>query len=946
STFYDNSAANGAAIYIDVPARRTTLNNVTIAGNDAAPNAALVYMDHVPVPTEDRDGLLNSVVVGNADLDCFFSANASNHAFLSYLVSNGCGAAGGGLDEERPGYNSDSASFDVLLDPTGVACPAATGPAACAPSTDYETGFAGFLPNSLATGPAAYNAGSPLSAVADPCFSQDQRGADRADRCDAGAFEFQLSQGLRDEFELVQGRTEEIDVLENDQGDNPIDCTGAFTVAVTLPVVNAAPGTPGVSDCVQIPIAPRDGDVGINIDVDGYPTLSYRSEPAFHGLDSLRYSVSKDAVQGATFADGDLSAQVNLVVEPASGFTASENIDDLGGTFVWWQLLLAACAGALRRFRILVTGALFAFAGTAQGADITVNTTLDSLNYGDDLCSIREAIGNSVDSIPSFSPDCASGATGRDTILLPAGTISLSSPLQIDNTAVEFEGEGVGVTILESGGAFRVITATSSIRMRFLTVQNGNTTGSGGAISTTANLALTSVELIGNQADGDGGAIFLNFNSDEQRDVSFSSVLFRGNQAAVNGGAVAMVGQFQQHDIEIEGATFDANTAGQEGGAMDVNLAEGGSLNIANTTFTQNVASSGGSSLDLKDTEAPVRIMNTTFLNENAGGAVGAIDMGDTTAQIQMNHSVYANAGNCSSGASRFTTSSQDNVFSAPRDATCQYAGELLPPDPGARNQTADGTEISTVLGDTLVAGDGLKDDYYPDHFAIDPSASASPAYPFIVDAGKEGDLRPGFAGADRCRLVDLRDASREAGARCDIGAFELQIATAVPDEDDNNGRDSRTVLVDVLDNDLAGEGGTILSGTISFTSLPATGSVSVVSRSDEDVLCGTFNGGGAADDCVVLYEAPAGLTCADFEDDPFEESFSYEFDYTSTVGPAGTSTSGADNPGDDIVTVSVDNVAPQMRGQTRYTEAGIPVVFPLIVDDPDSAVAPSNFTI
>ena len=944
STFYGNVAADGGAIRFASTSRETVINNITVAGNDSDTNAALSFAEHDPDPSADADILQNSVVVGNIGADCSF---AEDFATLAYVVSLDCGAAAGGLDFENPSLDSDNADFTVLLNDDATPCPAAEGPGACSPSTDFETGFAGFLPNSLSAGPgaAAINAGSPLTSTSFVCFPRDQRGVERADRCDSGAVEFEISRGLIDEFVLRQGVSTELDVLENDIGDNAIDCSAVFSVPVTLPLVGAPLGTPGVSDCVDMSVLPRRGSVSVNIDANGYPTLQYVSEPGFHGIDALRYRVARAAVQGATFADGDISAQVNLVVEPATGFTESETIDDLGGSAPLYMLMLSILAGLRKRARLLLAPALLVFSGQVLSADITVTTTADVFAPTNGECSLREALGNAVDFTPIFSPDCAPGATGRDTIFLPAGTFSLSQQLEVNGSLVTIEGAGVGETIIDGADSTRLFFASSGLTLRYMTLRNG-ASSNGGAINTSTSLTLENVELFSNEATGDGGAIFLEFNSDEVRTVRLSSVLFDGNQAAVNGGALGMIGQNENHEIDVYGSSFLGNTAvAGVGGAIDVNLQFGGALRIANSTFSTNDAASGGAALDLDDTAGTVQIMNSSFVNQASGTAEGAVDIGNSTATVRMNNSIYSNSGGCSSGSGVFSSSTRDNIFSTPRDASCLYVDELTAPTPP--NSEAAPGDINTVLGGgVLVAANGTKDDFVPGHFEIDPAASGNIAYPLIVDAGATGDLQQGLTAPSNCRVDDVRGESRDAGPACDLGAYELQVATALPDAGQNRPRLDRNAIIDVLENDIAGEDARILTGSLSVTVPPSAGTASVVLRDDEEQACTSIT-----DDCVILYESPA-LDCSDFDDGPFIDSFSYEFEFTYSPenDPAptqdGTSVSGAENPGDDLVEVSIENVPPFIQGKTRYTERGVPVVFPLNVEDVDGASPPTNYKV
>ncbi len=75
----------------------------------------------------------------------------------------------------------------------------------------------------------------------------------------------------------------------------------------------------------------------------------------------------------------------------------------------------------------------------AQSATITVTGLTDAL-ANDGTCSIREAIINANNDAATW-PDCAAGS-GTDTIVLPAGTITLSIP----NSPSSFAAEELSLT--------------------------------------------------------------------------------------------------------------------------------------------------------------------------------------------------------------------------------------------------------------------------------------------------------------------------------------------------------------------------------------------------------------------------------------------------------------------------------------------------------------------
>jgi CSLREA domain-containing protein len=103
-------------------------------------------------------------------------------------------------------------------------------------------------------------------------------------------------------------------------------------------------------------------------------------------------------------------------------------------------------------------------ANSAHAATITVNSLGDTLNNGDGVCTIREAIVNANNDAATWS-NCAAGS-GTDTINLPAGTITLTIPNTPDPFSFEdfaakgdldiltnmiINGNAVGTTI--NGGA-------------------------------------------------------------------------------------------------------------------------------------------------------------------------------------------------------------------------------------------------------------------------------------------------------------------------------------------------------------------------------------------------------------------------------------------------------------------------------------------------------------
>ena len=117
----------------------------------------------------------------------------------------------------------------------------------------------------------------------------------------------------------------------------------------------------------------------------------------------------------------------------------------------------------------------------AHAASITVDTTSDELN-ADGHCSLREAIqAANTDS----AVDACAGGSGADTIVVPAGTYTLSiagagedgnatGDLDI-TTDLTINGAGAATTIIDGAGLDRVFDIRAgTVEISGLTIQNGN----------------------------------------------------------------------------------------------------------------------------------------------------------------------------------------------------------------------------------------------------------------------------------------------------------------------------------------------------------------------------------------------------------------------------------------------------------------------------------------
>lgn len=974
-TFYNNlsSAAEGGVIRLQANRfRATAINNVTMAAN-AGGGGLSFNTTHVDATGLDVNDLLsNSVLVGNDGGACVGDVAARQAADVYYVLHESAGGdcyleadgdafiqqgttPGAGVWNES--YNADMSVLTGFNPDTGLVedCPAVLpDKSKCQPVelTTPEFVWPAYMPSRVdSIGdttdgiPTVVDGGAAATLAENRCSSVDQRGLDRIGDCDAGAIELVPARGNEDEFSVISGGSKVIDVLANDLGDATVDCR-----VISL----------NVEDCFQVTRQPVHGSVAVEMDAEGRPVVTYTAAAAFHGVDSFRYLVQKEAFVGAeTWGDTDVGALTYLVVAPASGLQDS---DSIGAGL--WSLVLLVLAGVARCRRSILLTLLVFVSAPAMAAEITVNSTIDAdpPQYGDGLCTLREALANAQDSAPNPSPDCRSGVNGRDEILLPHGVIQLQAPLDAgSNNVVDIRGKGADdVTVdgefsaIDAQGNSRIFLLRSPTALYDLILENGSAgTGNGGAIITDSSLLLERAVVRNNTAVS-GGAIFVNFNSQTDRAVELYRSHFEGNTASLDGGAFAVNAAVADisHKFYFSGSSFFGNSAQGNGGALDMNLPSRSAFRMANSTVANNTAGGRGDGIDLGDVAGTVFIMNSTFVGQESGVDLGNVDTTDI--DISLSNSVYigtSSSGTCASGTGRFKRS-EYNVFAATKDASCIATTETS-------NNTHDLAELQALLGTTApAAAAGQSEEFAPGHFPIDPE-DANADYLMDQGNGTPDKLEMAFSRPQFCRDVDTRGVPRTAGGQCDIGAYEVQQSTAVDDEASNQGRLDHVSIINVIENDIPGDGLFLVPYAIDLqpngaadTSVDATvnttyGTVRLVEKEevvrgkpyDPQNACGANVGanGAGPKECLVRYELtnpPAG-GCAAL--DEFEDTFTYSFIGNETDIAENAEDYTATNPVPSLtgtVTVEIVNLPPSAENVTVVSSPGDTVVFPFPVTD------------
>lgn len=294
---------------------------------------------------------------------------------------------------------------------------------------------------------------------------------------------------------------------------------------------------------------------------------------------------------------------------------------------------LVVAAGVLAALTIpLFAASADAAPANSIGKTFVVNTTADAVdaNIGDGKCqaaskkcTLRAAIQES------------NTLFGFNTILLPAGTytIPITGP---DNASTGdfgisddliIRGEGIGKTVLDGNGAYRVfviaeINGAVDVTLEQMTIQNGKVSGvdpSGGAISNYGTLTLDHVQVANSNAKSGGG--IANFKTLHMR---YSTLT--GNSAARGGGLANGSGA----TADILSSAISYNEASFAGGIDNY----GGALFMVNSTVAHNTALADGGGivnaliagksnyLDLRSVTVSRNIADSDVNNQGNGGGI------------------------------------------------------------------------------------------------------------------------------------------------------------------------------------------------------------------------------------------------------------------------------------------------------------------------------------
>jgi len=360
------------------------------------------------------------------------------------------------------------------------------------------------------------------------------------------------------------------------------------------------------------------------------------------------------------------------------------------------------------------------------------------------------------------------GLSPESTVLTPPKegtvfTVVSGAHLTLRNLQVS------GASSSEDGAALRADGADLTLE-RVRVVDNICTDCDGGAIAVSSGtLSMDSCTVARNSSGDDGGAIVILFGT-----ISDAGSIYDDNKGA-RGGAI----RAESSTVVLDGVLFDGNDASSEGGAISV--VGGQDHRIERTTFWANTAQIYGGGIAMTGVDDPDSLLRNLVMIDNiAGSAGGGISVTGADAAFQlMNSSLVGNKSDDDGAGLYMAAADAEGVYVWSNIAYFNDgdSGIYVTDGSGASVAynvafaTTGGSEYNFVVGEGEDDGDNLATDPGIPGFVNngDPSdddlslASSSPA----VNSGPQSGEGPsGYTWTDTDGSRNDRGASGGQGAQ------------------------------------------------------------------------------------------------------------------------------------------------------------------------------------
>jgi uncharacterized repeat protein (TIGR01451 family) len=357
--------------------------------------------------------------------------------------------------------------------------------------------------------------------------------------------------------------------------------------------------------------------------------------------------------------------------------------------------------------RLPAVAVLLGLAAGSAGAQatITVNSTLQVVaptapsGNNDGMCSLSEAIvaANTNSAVDA----CTAGQSGgTDTIMLPAGTYTLS---QVDNTAdgpsglpfvnfpILIQGAGAATTILErstAGGtpAMRAFIFQDTLTINNLTVRNFAGANGAVALGRGGQFITNDCVLTGNDAGAAGQSVY---NTNFGTPATFNNTVITNNTSTSGGAIRGIFGRLTFNN------TLVANNTGIQ--PVISSDAAGGvppTLSITDSTISNNTSTTSGVRISGGFSAGTLTVTRSVFSGNSSGGSGGS-----GGGLLIM--------GTFNGGTGVINASITDSVFSGNTQRS-DNGGGIAVLGPG--NVTITGSQITgnSLLSSNLASGGGI----------------------------------------------------------------------------------------------------------------------------------------------------------------------------------------------------------------------------------------------
>lgn len=276
-------------------------------------------------------------------------------------------------------------------------------------------------------------------------------------------------------------------------------------------------------------------------------------------------------------------------------------------------------------FSLLPLVLLFFVTPARAGIIISVTSTDDTINFSDGKCTLREAIlvANNDAALGGVPGECPPGS-GADTIILPAGTYTLTRAGVPDNNAlngdlditqtVSIQGHSPSDTIIHQSVSERVfqIFEPAIVAITNLTIDGGNDAAceGGGGIFNLSVVILSNIRFTSNYSSCAGGGLLNVYGAS----ADLSLVSFISNTGVYTGGAIYNAGTLT---ITRGLLSYDHASLGA-GIANDVL----GSSKIVSSVIASESANIGGGVYNLSLMSITDSSINSNYAYGGLGGGI------------------------------------------------------------------------------------------------------------------------------------------------------------------------------------------------------------------------------------------------------------------------------------------------------------------------------------